>query len=62
MRDLSDYIVKMEGEFYVDVYDVESGEALWEDGEVFTFSFEDKVYKGCAFDKDGYEMVKVTLK
>jgi hypothetical protein len=60
-KDLSDYIVKEGSDFYVDVYDVESGEPVFEDGEEFTFSYEGKKYVGSAVDEDGDEVALVEL-
>lgn len=63
MKDLTDYITKDEddGKLYVDVYDVDSGEPLWEDKEVFTFNYNGKVYRGYAIDEDGDEVARVRI-
>ena len=34
MKDLTDYIVEEDGKFYVDCWDVDSGDAVFEQGEV----------------------------
>jgi hypothetical protein len=60
-KDLSNYIVKEGDEFYVDVYDVESGEPVFEDGAEFTFTFEGKEYRGSAADEDGDEVALVEI-
>jgi predicted heme/steroid binding protein len=60
MKDMSDYVVRQGNKFYVDVYDVDSGEPLWEDGEVFTFTYEGKTYRGTAED-EGDETAEVLL-
>lgn len=60
MKDLSDYIVEENGRFYVDVWDVESGDPVFEQGEVFSFEYEGKTYKGMA-EGDEEEMAEVLL-
>jgi hypothetical protein len=59
-KDLTDYIVVDNGKFYVDVYDVDEGEPLWEDGEIFTFTYNGKSYRGYAKDT-GDEVAAVRL-
>jgi hypothetical protein len=61
MKDLTDYIIKDGTNFYVDVYDVESGEPVFEDGEEFTFSYEGKEYVGSAVDEDGDDVALVEI-
>ena len=46
MKDLSDYIVKEGGKFYVDCWDTDSGDPVFEQGEVFSFVYEGVTYKG----------------
>lgn len=60
MKDLSDYIVEENGRFYVDVWDVNSGDPVFEQGEVFSFEYEGKTYKGMA-EGDDEEMAEVLL-
>jgi len=60
MKDLSDYIVEENGRFYVDVWDVDSGDPVFEQGEVFSFEYEGKTYKGMA-EGDDEEMAEVLL-
>jgi len=60
MKDLTDYIVEDKGAFYVDVWDADSGDAVFEQGEVFSFAYEGKQYKGMA-QGDAEEMVEVLL-
>jgi len=52
MKDLTDYIVKEDGKFYVDCWDVDSGDPEFEQGEVFSFEYEGKQYKGMAALED----------
>ena len=52
MKDLTDYIVKEDGKFYVDCWDVDSGDPVFEQGEVFSFEYEGKQYKGMAALED----------
>ena len=61
MKDLTDYIIKDGTNFYVDVYDVESGEPVFEDGEEFTFSYEGKKYVGSAVDEEGDDVALVEI-
>jgi len=60
MKDLSDYIVEENGRFYVDVWDVESGDPVFEQGEVFSFEYKGRTYKGMA-EGDDEEMAEVLL-
>lgn len=60
MKDLSDYIVEENGRFYVDVWDVDSGDPVFAQGEVFSFEYEGKTYKGMA-EGDDDEMAEVLL-
>ena len=60
-KDLSDYIVKEGNEFYVDVYDVETGEPVFEDGEEFTFTYDGREYTGSAIDEDGDDVALVEI-
>ena len=48
MKNLSEYIVEEDGKFYVDCWDVDSGDPVFEQGEVFCFEYEGKTYKGMA--------------
>ena len=52
MKDLTDYIVKEDGKFYADCWDVDSGDPVFEQGEVFSFEYEGKQYKGMAALED----------
>ena len=52
MKDLTNYIVKEDGKFYVDCWDVDSGDPVFEQGEVFFFEYEGKQYKGMAALED----------
>jgi len=52
MNNLTDYIVKEDGKFYVDVWDVDSGDPVFEQGEVFSFEYEGKQYKDMAALED----------
>ena len=52
MNNLTDYIVKEGGKFYVDCWDVDSGDPVFEQGEVFSFEYEGKQYKGMAALED----------
>jgi hypothetical protein len=60
MKDLTDYVVEENGVFYVDVWDVDSGDPVFEMGEVFSFEYEGKQYKGMAQGDDD-EMAEVLL-
>ena len=60
MKDLTDYIVEEDGRFYVDVWDIDSGDPVFEQGEVFSFEYEGKQYKGMA-EGDDEEMAEVLL-
>lgn len=61
MKDLSDYISEFEkGQLFVDSYDVETGDLTFEEGEVFSFTFKGKQYKGIAYD-EGNECEKIQL-
>lgn len=60
MKDLTDYVVEENGRFYVDVWDVDSGDPVFEQGEVFSFEYEGKTYKGMA-EGDEEEMAEVLL-
>ena len=60
MKDLTDYVVEEDGRFYVDVWDVDSGDPVFEMGEVFSFEYEGKQYKGMAQGDDD-EMAEVLL-
>lgn len=63
MKDLSDYIVRQDGGFHVDVTDVDSGEYLWEPGEHFRFSHDGKEYEGLATDRSHEDgMAEVTYR
>lgn len=59
-KDLTDYIVVDNGKIYVDVYDVNSGEPLWKDGEIFSFTHNGRHYRGYAKDT-GNEIAAVRL-
>jgi hypothetical protein len=64
MKDLSEYIVKQDGAFYIDLWDVDTGEPVFEVGEVFSFEYKGVTYKGMAQgneDWDDEEMVPVLL-
>jgi len=61
MNNLTDYIVKEDGKFYVDVWDVDSGDPVFEQGEVFSFEYEGKQYKGMAALEDDDEVAEVLL-
>lgn len=60
MKDLSDYVVEENGKFYVDVWDVDSGDQVFEQGEVFSFEYEGKTYKGMA-EGDDDEVAEILL-
>jgi hypothetical protein len=60
MNNLTDYIVEEDGKFYVDVWDVDSGDPVFEKGEVFSFEYEGVTYKGMA-EADEEEMAEVLL-
>lgn len=62
MKNLSDCIVKEDGKFYVDVWDVDSGDPVFEVGEVFSFEYEGNSYKGMAqLEDDEDEVAEVLL-
>ena len=61
MKDLSDYIVEVNKTFFVDNWDAESGDPVFEQGEVFSFQYEGKTYKGMAQMDDGEEVAEVLL-
>jgi hypothetical protein len=61
MNNLTDYIVKEDGKFYVDCWDVDSGDPVFEQGEVFSFEYEGKQYKGMAQGDDEDEVAEVLL-
>ena len=46
MKNLTEDIVKEDGKFYVDCWD--SGDPVFEQGEVFSFEYEGETYKGMA--------------
>jgi len=52
MKDLTDYVVEENGVFYVDCWDVDSGDPVFEQGEVFSFQYEGVTYKGMAALED----------
>ena len=61
MKDLSDYIVEFEkGQLMVDSFDAMTGELTFEEGEVFSFRWKGKQYKGIAYDQ-GNECEKIQL-
>ena len=61
MKDLTDYIVQEDGKFFVDVWDADTGEPVFEVGEVFCFEYEGELYKGMAQgdDDEGAEVLLV---
>jgi hypothetical protein len=61
MKDLTDYIVKEDGKFYVDCWDVDTGDPVFEQGEVFSFVYEGVTYKGMAEADEEDEMAEVLL-
>jgi V8-like Glu-specific endopeptidase len=61
MNNLTDYIVEEDGKFYVDVWDVDSGDPVFEQGEVFSFEYEGVTYKGMAEADEEEEMAEVLL-
>ncbi len=60
MNDKSEYVVEDGGRFFVDVWDIDSGAPVFEKGEVFSFVWEGKKYKGMA-EGDDEEMVPILL-
>lgn len=60
MKDLTDYVVKENGKFYVDCWDVDSEDPVFEQGEVFSFEYEGRTYKGMA-EGDDDEVAEVLL-
>ena len=63
MKDVTEYIVycrKGVKCFWVDNYDIESGERVFEDKERFKFVYRKKKYEGCAVN-NGEEMSPIYL-
>lgn len=61
MKDLTDYIVEEDGAFHVDCWDVDSGDPVFEQGEVFMFVHEGVTYQGMAQGDDDEDMAEVLL-
>jgi hypothetical protein len=60
MKDRSEYVVKTGRKFFIDTYDLETGEPVFVKGEAFSFVWDGVPYKGIARSDEG-EMVPILL-